>query len=183
MSENEPMTILVGSKNPVKAASVEQAFAQFYSNVNVIGISVSSDVPDQPIGDDTLKGAQVRARNLLKDHAQDHGAQYCVGVEGGMIQQSGAWFSLGGVCILDVDGREGVGFSSWVPLSDGIVESVFSGKELGLVIDELSGGKNTKQQGGAVGFLTDGVIDRTALYVQGVTMAFIPFLNSELFHR
>lgn len=174
-------TILVGSKNPVKAASVEQAFAQFYSDVNVIGISVPSDVPDQPIGDETLKGAQVRARNLLDNHAKEHDAQFCVGVEGGMINQSNHWFSLGAVAILDADGCEGVGFSSWVPLSDGIVEAVFAGKELGLVIDDLSGGENTKQKGGAVGFLTNGVIDRTSLYVQGVTMALIPFLNRALF--
>ena len=41
--------------------------------------------------------------------------------------------------------------------------------------------KNTKQKGGAIGFLTNGVMDRKDLYVQGLIVALVPFIKKELY--
>jgi non-canonical (house-cleaning) NTP pyrophosphatase len=43
------------------------------------------------------------------------------------------------------------------------------------------GDYNTKQKGGAIAFFTRGVMDRKKLYVQGVTLALIPFVNERLY--
>lgn len=55
--------------------------------------------------------------------------------------------------------------------------------ELGNADDLVFGCKNSKQKDGAVGLLTENAIDRTALYEQGVIMAFIPFKNDTLYRR
>jgi len=41
---------------------------------------------------------------------------------------------------------------------------------------------NSKQQNGAVGLLTHDVISRKSLYVPAVQLAYIPFLNPELYN-
>jgi len=53
--------------------------------------------------------------------------------------------------------------------------------ELGDADDQVFSKNNSKQQNGAVGLLTDDVISRKSLYLPAVQMAFIPFLNSELY--
>jgi len=52
------MLILVGSKNPVKIESVKEAFEKYFSNVDVQGVEVSSGVSDQPVNEDTFRGAK-----------------------------------------------------------------------------------------------------------------------------
>ena len=48
-------------------------------------------------------------------------------------------------------------------------------------MDEIFGKKNSKQQEGAIGILTDGVIDRTKLYTPAVIAALIPFKKKNLY--
>jgi non-canonical (house-cleaning) NTP pyrophosphatase len=45
----------------------------------------------------------------------------------------------------------------------------------------VTGEKNTKQNQGAVGFFTRGVMSRKGYYVAGLTVALIPFLNADLY--
>jgi non-canonical (house-cleaning) NTP pyrophosphatase len=66
-------------------------------------------------------------------------------------------------------------------LPDSITRELLAGTELGDVIDRLAGDHNSKQKGGAIAFLTRGVMDRKKLYVQGVTLALIPFINESLY--
>lgn len=62
-----------------------------------------------------------------------------------------------------------------------VAELVRQGKELGEADDIIFGLTNTKQESGAVGLLTENVVDRTALYEQAVVLALIPFKNPELY--
>jgi non-canonical (house-cleaning) NTP pyrophosphatase len=66
-------------------------------------------------------------------------------------------------------------------LPDSVTRELLAGTELGDVIDWLVGDYNTKQKGGAIAFFTRGVMDREKLYVQGVTLALIPFVNERLY--
>ena len=50
-----------------------------------------------------------------------------------------------------------------------------------LVLDRLSGERDSKQKGGAIAFLTQGRVDRRMLYAQGLAMALVPFLNEEMY--
>jgi non-canonical (house-cleaning) NTP pyrophosphatase len=73
----------------------------------------------------------------------------------------------------------GTGTSGWFECSPSILEKLKRGKELGEVIDELAGRKDTKMQEGAVGLLTGGKVSRKDLYKHGVFMALIPFTASD----
>ena len=177
------MLVLVGSKNPVKIESVKDAFDKYYPNVTVQGIEVSSGVPDQPVNEDTFNGAKNRADALLLiDKARGLGAQYFVGIEGGIINIFGKWFSLGCICILDDKGKTGFGTSPQFTLPQNIIDKLLQGIELGTVIDEITDQHNSKQKSGAIGHLTKEVITRKDLYTQGIITALIPFLNPDLFN-
>ena len=79
------MKILVGSKNPVKLKAVKETFEMYFDSIEVVGITVESNVPDQPIDEETFKGAENRARSLalINDKQKLH-ADFFVGIEGGI---------------------------------------------------------------------------------------------------
>ncbi len=68
-----------------------------------------------------------------------------------------------------------------LPLPKIAMKMIQSGRELGDVTDELTGGHNEKQKGGIISYFTKGVVTRTGLYVEGLVMALVPFLNEELY--
>ena len=62
-----------------------------------------------------------------------------------------------------------------------VAKLVHGGMELGHADDIVFRKNNSKQQNGAIGLLTKDTITRKLLYVPAVQMAFIPFLNPELY--
>jgi len=62
-----------------------------------------------------------------------------------------------------------------------VAELVHQGMELGDADDMVFAKSNSKQQNGAVGLLTNNIITRKSLYLPAVQMAFIRFLNPELY--
>jgi len=176
------MKILVGSKNPVKISSVEEAFKNYFENIEVIGIEVESRVSVQPINDETFTGAQNRALRLKEiNDSQNLNAELFVGIEGGITKQFGKWFAFGCMCVLDNNGRTGFGTSPHFQLPKSVVEKLLQGIELGDVMDEIMNQQNTKQKHGAIGFFTNGVMNRKELYIEGLKVAVIPFLHKEMF--
>lgn len=176
------MKILVGSKNPVKLKSVEEAFSIYFENVTVEGIEVDSGVPVQPVNDETYIGAQNRASKLkeMSDN-QNLGADFFVGIEGGITEQYNRWFAFGCMCIIDKENDIGFGNSPAFELPDTIVKKLSTGIELGEVMDEILNQQNTKQKQGAIGFFTNGVMNRKELYIEGLKVAIIPFLHKDMF--
>ncbi len=169
------MKILVGSENPVKISAVREAFEKVFpkEDISITGIKVDSRIPNQPIGEETFEGARNRALELK--NLQD--ADYFVGLEGGIIKLHEKWFTFGVTCIIDKNGKEGFGVSSMLNLPDKVIDKVFNGRELGDVMDEITGEKNTKKKGGAVGFFTRGVLTRKDLFVHSTILAFVPLID------
>ena len=176
------MKVLVGSKNPVKLQATEEAFSEYFDKVNVIGFKIPSNVPDQPFEDDTFKGAENRAIQLAKlNEIEKIKADYFVGIEGGVSKIYKKYFAFGGMCIINKKMKKSFGTSSHFELPDIFTEKLLQGIELGTVIDEYTQTHNTKQKSGAIGFFTKGKLDRKNLYIQGLTVALIPFLNEDLY--
>lgn len=174
--------VLVGSSNPVKAAAVEEAFGRYFEAVAVEGVEVESGVADQPLGVDTLLGARNRARALRRlDSEGRWAASYYVGIEGGVMQIERRWFALGCMCVVDRRGDEAFGTSPQFELPTSVIEQLHGGRELGEVIDALTGEQDSKRHGGAIGHFTRGVMDRKALYVAGLVVALVPFLNRDAY--
>jgi inosine/xanthosine triphosphatase len=179
------MKVLVGSRNPVKVEATKEAFSRYFDAVEVVGgIEVSSSVSNQPIEDETFEGAENRAVALRKlNEEQNLNAQFFVGIEGGIKNLFHRWFAFGVMCIMDDTGRKGYGTTPFFELPSFVYKELLQGSdvELGDVMDNLIGEKNTKQKQGAVGYFTKGVMDRKDYYVSGLTVALIPFLNEELY--
>ncbi|HIE41445.1 MAG TPA: inosine/xanthosine triphosphatase [Candidatus Aenigmarchaeota archaeon] len=176
------MKILVGSQNPVKIEAVKEAFSKYFNQIEVIGFKVNSNVSDQPIGEETFEGAKNRALELKKINEEKNlCAKFFVGIEGGIIKLYSKWFAFGAMCIIDDKGRISFGTSSQFELPESISKHLLNGVELGDVIDKITGEHNTKQKSGTIGFFTKGVIDRKNLYVRGLVVALIPFINKNLY--
>ncbi|UZR93565.1 inosine/xanthosine triphosphatase [Chondrinema litorale] len=172
--------VIITSKNPVKINATVKAFETLFKNVKFTykGVSVASEVPDQPIGyDETLKGAENRVKNAKKQFTN---AAYWIGIEGGVHgtdeMEVFAW-----VYIESRDGFTGKAKTSTFYLPPAITELVNKGYELGHADDIVFKKQNSKQQGGSVGLLTHGIVDRQSYYEQAVILSMIPFINKELF--
>jgi inosine/xanthosine triphosphatase len=174
------ITLVVASTNPVKIQAATGGFLRLFprSELNIVAINVPSGVAQQPMSDEeTLRGALNRAANAQAAHP---GADYWIGIEGG-IQPIGqemiafAWIVVRSREALG-KGRTGTFF-----LPPAVTELIRQGKELGEADDIVFGRTNSKQDNGAVGLLTDNVIDRAQLYEHAMILALIPFKNKALY--
>ena len=50
------MKVLIGTENPGKIQGAREAFEKYFDNIEIEGISVSSEVGDQPVNEDILSG-------------------------------------------------------------------------------------------------------------------------------
>jgi len=168
------MKIVVGSSNPVKIKAVRSVFEKAFKNINVLSIEVDSGVRDQPWGwKETYKGAKNRAENCFK---ADKNIDFAVGLEGGMFEYDFGVTTAGLVVVRHKGGKIGVGISGQLLLPNKIVKGVKKGKELGTVLEKMSGKKDIKKKEGAFGFFTKGLVTRTDAYEQAVAFALSKFI-------
>ena len=168
--------IAVGSANIVKIRAAQAILAPLAPAAVIEGIQVASNVPDQPWGDEeTIRGARTRA--LAARDAMD--ADLGIGIEGGVVDDECGLRTCAWAVVVDRDGRMGTGGSLAMPLPGVVERAVRAGAELGHAMDALTGLRDTKQAQGAVGILTDGLVDRQRAYEMLVTYALAPFLTPE----
>lgn len=174
------MKIIVSSKNPVKINATKKAFKVVFPDekFTISGISVPSDVSNQPISDEeTLQGAVNRANNA---HEISQEADYWVGIEGGIQNNKDGMMCFGWVVIRSKD-LLGKGRSASFFLPPNIINLIETGMNLGDADEIVFGKRNSKIDRGTIGVLTHDLIDRTSLYTDAVIIALIPFVNRELY--
>jgi len=94
----------------------------------------------------------------------------------------GAMRTCAWAAVVSRDGRSGVGGSLAMQLPSAVARAIRQdGLELGHAMDRLVGERDTKHGKGAVGILTNGVVDRQRAYEVLVTYALAPFLTPELY--
>jgi inosine/xanthosine triphosphatase len=170
--------VAVGSTNPVKIRSVAHVVRHWHPLARVEGIAVASGVSDQPWGDvETRRGARARARSAREALDADVG----VGIEGGVLELDEELRTCAWAALELRDGRSWVGGSLSMPLPSQVAELVRAGMELGVAMDTVSGGVDTKRGTGAVGILTGGLVDRRRAYETIVAYAFAPLLGASYF--
>lgn len=171
--------IIVASKNPVKMDAVREGLSVFLNVAfEVLGVSVESGVSDQPMSDaETLTGALNRVYEAMKQYPSH---DYYVGLEGGVEQTASGLMAFAWMVISNGQ-KVGKARTASFFLPPEVAELVHGGMELGDADDIVFAKSNSKQQNGAVGLLTNDAITRKSLYLPAVQMAFIPFLNPELY--
>ena len=184
--------IAVGSCNPVKIDAamkgIQCSFAakekESETKYHTYGFNVPSGVSNQPIGDNETKiGACNRAKRAFEEYGNKYGStpNFAVGLEGGVSfvnddMECFAWIVIyNGVSF----GYARTGAFMLPPIISRLVRE--EGIELGDADDKVFGTTNNKQSGGAVGHLTNGIINRSEYYTHAVILACIPFLSPELY--
>jgi len=169
----------VASKNPVKMDAVKDALSVFLNDeIDLLGVSVESGVSDQPMSDaETLLGAENRVKNAQNQFSN---FDFYVGIEGGVEEATSGLMAFAWVVISN--GKQtGKARTTTFMLPPRVAELIHQGYELGDADDMVFSKSNSKQQNGAVGLLTNDAITRKSLYEPAVQLAFISFLNPELY--
>ena len=133
-----------------------------------------------------MQGARERAlavRDTLRSRRID--ADIYVGLEGGFhsISIEGEWHTFLRGWAYATDGEKGsFGAAPSISVPPAIVKSVIEGRrELGLVIDEVSGGRDVRSRQGAWGVLSRDLVTRSLSFELALIAAFAPFYNAALY--
>lgn len=171
------MKVLIGTKNPGKVEGAKRALEHYFDNVEIIGVKADSNVSEQPIGVETLQGAENRVDNLIKyAKANNIQADLFMAVESGMTSELGFWSITNIAVIKNAKGEKGVGASSSFPVPNKHIETIKT-QTLGIVMDTIFNESDLHNSTGGIGLLTKEVFSRIDLTEQAFVMALTPFIN------
>jgi len=172
------MRIALGSENKAKRRALAMAAARFFPDAEIVCVSVPSGVSGQPTSDDeTMRGAENRARAALEVTDADYG----VGLEGGYQRVGDRHFAFGWAVAVDRDGRVGLGSTARFELSPKFMSLMTDGKEMGDVVDELTGRDGVNHEEGMFGNVTRGELPRDLMFSHAALIAFGRFLSNPVF--
>lgn len=174
------MKILMGTKNPGKIEGARQAFEKYFDSVEIEGISVESEVGNQPFNEEILQGAKNRIKNLKK-YANNNNikADFYIASEAGITNLLGEWIDINAVVIEDSKGFQSIGTSQGFPIPDKYIEEIKQ-TELGKVMDRLFRGKELGKGKGGISFLTKDEITRIDLTRNAFIMALTRIINEDI---
>jgi inosine/xanthosine triphosphatase len=177
--QTNQLIVAVGSTNNTKINPVKDIFTHHFTKVKIVGVSVDSGVSDQPMTDyEMYTGALNRAQRALK---KVKGADFGVGIEGGLHKYRYGWFERSTVVIIDKHGAVGVGSSGGLALPKKVIKRIKAGENLEQAIDALFGTKKIGEGVGMFGIFTKGVVTRAEGVRHGVAFALARFLHKNIY--
>jgi inosine/xanthosine triphosphatase len=186
-------TIALGSDRAAKIMAVRAAVARIasidpsWADATVVARRVEVSVPAMPLTDwQLMQGARERAfgaRDSLQSRRLD--ADIYVGLEGGFhsISIEGEWHTFLRGWAYATDGERGTfGGAPSISVPQDIVKNVVEGRrELGVVIDEVTGGRDIRSKQGAWGILSRDLVTRSMSFELALVAALAPFYNPKLY--
>lgn len=171
------MKILIGTKNPGKIQGAKEAFEKYFEVVDIEGISVPSNVGEQPVNNEIYKGARNRVDNLINYSKENNiYADYFLGIESGITNLLGKWVIINIAVIKDRNGYESWGTSSAFPVPNKYVNRIIE-SDLGQVMDNIFKEHDLRSSKGGISFLTNNVINRIDLTKEAFIMALTQYIN------
>lgn len=186
-------TIALGSDRAAKIMAVRASVARVaaidpeWADVNVVARRVETNAPAMPLTDwQLMEGARERAlavRDSLRARRLE--ADIYVGLEGGFhsISVGGEWHTfLRGWAYATNGERSAFGAAPSISVPPEIVKSVVQGRrELGVVIDEVTGARDVRSKQGAWGVLSRDLVTRSMSFELALIAAFAPFYNPKFY--
>jgi len=174
-----PLRVAVGSTNKVKVDAVRNIFTQAFGLVEVVSVDPGHGIENQPQEGRVVEGALRRAENALKATGSDFG----VGVEAGLFMNAhvGKRLDVQYCAIVDSSGRMTMGHGPGFEYPPQVIDAVMKGATVGDTMSALTGIESIGRNQGSVGYLSDGLIDRTSLTEIAVVMALIPRIRRDLY--
>jgi inosine/xanthosine triphosphatase len=186
-------TIALGSDRAAKIMAVRASIARIaaidstWAEATVLARRVETNIPAMPLNDwELMQGARERAL-AVRDHLrkQRRDADLYVGLEGGFHSMSieGEWYTFLRGWAYATDGQTGAfGATPSISVPASLAKKVIEGKrELGLVIDEVSGIQDVRSRQGAWGILSRDLVTRAMSFEVALIAAFAPFYNKEMY--
>jgi inosine/xanthosine triphosphatase len=186
-------TIALGSDRAAKIMAVRASIARVatidssWIGATVLARPVETSAPAMPLNDwELMQGARERAL-AVRDHlfAQRREADIYVGLEGGFhsISIEGEWHTFLRGWAYASDGKTGTfGAAPSISVPASLAKKVIEGRrELGLVIDEVSGIQDVRSRQGAFGILSRDLVTRSMSFELALVAAFAPFYNKALY--
>ncbi|HET9711145.1 MAG TPA: inosine/xanthosine triphosphatase [Pyrinomonadaceae bacterium] len=186
-------TIALGSDRAAKIMAVRASVVRVaaidpdWANANVVARRVETSIPAMPLTDwQLMQGARERAlaaRDSLKSRRLE--ADIYVGLEGGFhsVSIEGEWHTFLRGWAYATDGERGAfGAAPSISVPAYIVKNVVEGRrELGSVMDEVTGGRDIRSKQGAWGVLSRDLVTRSMSFEVALIAAFAPFYNPKLY--
>ena len=175
------MKRLMGTKNPGKIEGARQAFEKYFNNVEIEGISVDSEVSNQPLNEDVFKGAKNRVKNL-KDYAIKNNikADFYIASEGGIQNLlCEEWIEFNAAVVEDNKGLRSVGTSQGFPIPNKYMDEIRE-TELGKVMDRIFKGNELSKKQGGISILTHGELTRIDLTRNAFIVALTKYINGDI---
>lgn len=174
------MKILMATKNPGKIQGAKEAFEKYFNNVEIEGISVESNVSNQPFNEEIFEGAKNRVKNL-KEYAKENNIQadFYIASEAGIQNLlSEEWIDINAVVIEDKNGFQSVGMSQGFQIPNKYIKDIKE-TELGQVMDKIFSKNELGKGKGGISLLTHGDTTRVDLTRNAFIMALTPHINGE----
>lgn len=158
-----------------------------WANVNVVARRVETSAPAMPLTDwQLMEGARERALAVRDSlHSRRLEADIYVGLEGGFhsISIGGEWHTfLRGWAYATNGERSAFGAAPSISVPAEIVKSVVQGRrELGNVMDEITGARDVRSKQGAWGVLSRDLVTRSMSFELALIAAFAPFYNPKFY--
>lgn len=174
------MKVLIATKNQGKIEGAKRALQHYFKDIEIQGIPVNSDVPDQPVNNDIYKGAKNRVKNLKK-YAKDNNinADLFLSIESGINNLLGRWMITNISVIEDNNSFESYGASPSFPVPDNLVQKVLD-TNLSEAMDIVLGeDKERHNHSGGIQLLTHNEISRIDLTESAFIMALTKYINGE----
>ena len=184
--------IALGSDRAAKIMAVRASVARVaeidaaWRSASIVARPVKTDAPLMPLTDwELMIGARQRAQAVRKILLEQKlSADLYVGLEGGFhsISLEGEWHTFLRGWAFVTDGERGsFGMSPSIEVPDSIVKEVVTGRELGIVIDEVAGMRDVRSKQGAWGVLSRDLLTRSDSFEAALLAAFAPFYNAKLY--
>lgn len=176
-----PVKVAVGTTNRVKVDAVTRVFTQVFGLVEVEQVDPGHSVGNQPMEEDTIKGSIERAKNALARAGADFG----VGIEAGLFYNKvlKKHLDVQYCAIVDSAGRLTVGHGPGFEYPPEVIRAVLKGDTVGETMSRMTEIEEIGHKMGSIGYLSDGMIDRTSLTEIAVLMAMIPRVRRELYEE
>lgn len=174
------MKILIATKNQGKIEGAKKALEHYFENFDIEGISVSSNVPDQPVNSQIYEGAKNRVKNL-KHYAKENNieADLFLSIESGITNLLGRWMITNIAVFEDNYDFESYGTSPSFPVPDKFVEDIIN-SDLSKVMNEVFTQDDERHnKGGGIQLLTHNKISRINLTEFAFIMALTKYINGE----
>ncbi len=174
------MKVLIATKNQGKIDGAKRALGRYFNDVEIQGISVQSDVPEQPVNKEIYQGAKNRVNNLKK-YAEENNikADLFLSIESGINDLLGRWMITNMAVIEDNKDFESYGTSSSFPVPEKLVKNVID-TDLSQVMNKIfEKDEERHNKGGAIQLLTHNELSRIDLTEEAFIMALTKYINGE----